>query len=151
MADVNELALNLQIKINSDLLQRLEGLENLVEASKRLLFFREGILAKEYDKLSPTLAGALHDLSMAVKAAEYSQTAMCQCMEIDFENLKSIIKEIEEAKKGGDGWEAWSALCLWLAQYEHAQQTVQLRCPDTGLDVHECGCSVCAVMSPTNR
>lgn len=39
----------------------------LVAAAEDLLQFREGILSKEYDKLSPTLAGALHDLSMAIK------------------------------------------------------------------------------------
>lgn len=38
----------------------------LVAAAENLLQFREGILSKEYDKLSPTLAGALHDLSMAI-------------------------------------------------------------------------------------
>jgi len=55
-------------------------------------------------------------------------------MKIDFENLKSIIKEIEETKEGGDGWEAWSALCLWLAQYEYAQQNVNLTTCQCGKD-----------------
>ena len=42
----------------------------LIRAANNLLYFREGIIAKEYDKFSPTLCGALHDLAMAVKDAE---------------------------------------------------------------------------------
>ena len=48
----------------------------LIRAANDLLYFREGIIAKEYDKFSPTLCGALHDLAMAVKAAE-------QCVHTD--------------------------------------------------------------------
>jgi hypothetical protein len=44
-----------------------DGAGELAAAAEHLLQFRQGILAKEYDKLSPTLAGALHDLAMAVK------------------------------------------------------------------------------------
>lgn len=48
----------------------------LIRAANDLLYFRKGIIAKEYDKFSPTLCGALHDLAMAVKAAE-------QCVHTD--------------------------------------------------------------------
>lgn len=48
----------------------------LIRAANDLLYFREGIIAKEYDKFSPTLCGVLHDLAMAVKAAE-------QCVHTD--------------------------------------------------------------------
>jgi hypothetical protein len=49
---------------------------NLIRAANSLLDFRQGIISKEFDKFSPTLCGALHDLSMAVKAAE-------QCVHTD--------------------------------------------------------------------
>lgn len=39
-----------------------------------------------------------------------------------FPELKSKIDEIYEENKHTDGWKAWSSLCLWLAQYEAAQQ-----------------------------
>lgn len=40
-------------------------------------------------------------------------------MKIKLSELKAKIEEIYEEKKMEDGWSAWSALCLWLAQYEH--------------------------------
>jgi hypothetical protein len=43
---------------------------NLIRAANGLLKFQQGIIAKEFDEFSPVLCGALHDLSMAVKAAE---------------------------------------------------------------------------------
>ena len=49
---------------------------NLIRAANSLLEFRQGIISKEFDKFSPTLCGALHDLAMAVKAAE-------QCVHTD--------------------------------------------------------------------
>ena len=45
-------------------------MEELIQAAKNLLEFRIAILSKEFDVNSPTLAGALHDLAMAVKSAE---------------------------------------------------------------------------------
>ena len=43
-------------------------------------------------------------------------------MEIKISELKAKIEEIYEEKKAGDGWDAWSALCAWIAQVENAQQ-----------------------------
>ena len=42
----------------------------LIRAANSLLKFRQGIISKEFDKFSPALCGALHDLAMAVKDAE---------------------------------------------------------------------------------
>ena len=41
---------------------------------------------------------------------------------LDIQVFKSKIDEIYEDKKDGDGWAAWSALCMWLAQYEYSQK-----------------------------
>lgn len=51
----------------------------LIEAAKQLLQYRQGILLKEYDKFSPTLAGALHDLAMAVNAEEENMKSGKDC------------------------------------------------------------------------
>ena len=42
----------------------------------------------------------------------------------------------------------------WFRELQAAQQSVQRiggTCPDTGLNVHTCGCSVCVAMFPANR
>lgn len=60
---------------------------NLIRAANSLLEFRQGIISKEFDKFSPTLCGALHDLAMAVKAAEqsvHSDGAYCTCENSNF-------------------------------------------------------------------
>lgn len=54
------------------------GAGELVTAAENLLQFREGILSKEYDKLSPTLAGAFHDLSMAIKKTKEGEPSRLQ-------------------------------------------------------------------------
>jgi hypothetical protein len=43
---------------------------NLIRSANFLLGFRQRIISKEFDKFSPSLCGALHDLSMAVKEVE---------------------------------------------------------------------------------
>lgn len=64
MANVN---LEVNVKIDPSIVE----IVSLIRAANDLLCFREGIIAKEYDKFSPTLCGALHDLAMAVEAAEH--------------------------------------------------------------------------------
>lgn len=63
MADISELALTLQIKINSDLLQQLEGFEELVSAGRAMI---DGKGWHEIDGQ----CSICHRFIAAVKAAE---------------------------------------------------------------------------------